>query len=180
MPLQPVELASLRPFPLPKLLKNLPAQFLADFSRLYELVQGFVEELPKYRETQAQIVDVANQQIELVNEIVQILEEYEAKSAHISRQLKTMEELYREFLNLETYQYQLLSSNFNQNFLRTKFGRLAEASDKESMLLVRNKKSMAELDLTSFLLEFKQKRKEYHLRKEKLNRWEEDRVSGFI
>lgn len=179
-PLRPTTIDELAPFPLPKQLENLPPQLLADFALLYELVRGFTLLLPQYREAEAKAVEEINQQVGMINEIIVLLEDYDGQSGRISQLLKTMDELYREFLNLETYQFQLLTSNFNQNFTRLKLTKLAAASDKEAVQLVRSHKSADESDLTALLLLFKEKRKQYHVRKEKLNRWEEDRVSGFI
>lgn len=178
--LRPVTIDTLAPFPLPKLLENLPPQLLADFSLLYELVRGFILLLPQYGEADARAVEAISQQVGLINEIIVVLQDYDTQSSRISLLLKTMDELYREFLNLETYQFQLLTSNFNQNFLRLKFTKLVGASDKEAMQLVRDRKTPEDGELGPLLQQFKEKRKVYHVRREKLNRWDEDRVSGFI
>lgn len=178
--LQSTTIDTLTPFPLPKQLENLPPQLLADFSLLYELVRGFTLLLPQYAEAESKVVEAINVQVGVINEIIVLLEDYDSQSKQIAHLLKMMDELYREFLNLETYQFQLLTSNFNQNFLRLKLTKLATESDNEAAQLIRNHKNANEADLTTLLQQFKEKRKHYHVRKEKLNRWEEDRVSGFI
>lgn len=178
--LQRVTIDTLKPFPLPKLLENLPPQLLADFSLLYELVRGFTLQLPQYTEADAKVIKAISQQVGLINEIITLLQKYGSESSRISLLLKTIDKLYREFLNLETYQFQLLTSNFNQNFLRLKFTKLVGEADRQAVEYVRNHKNTNEVDITTLLHNFKEQRKQYHVGKEKLNRWEEDRVSGFI
>lgn len=175
-----LEIKELKPFPLDVSLGNLPSNLLQQFAELYELVKGYTRSLPAYQTFEADLIATIDAQISTINEIIALLEEYTAVSLTISGQVKTMEDIYKEFINLETYQYQLLSSNFNQNFLKLKFAKLTVASDADSVALVSDFRKSPGKDLSSFLREFKDGRKLYHLRKEKLNRWNEERVGGFI
>lgn len=73
-----------------------------------------------------------------------------------------------------------MSSTFNEELLKHKFRKLIERNDEESRDLVKNINSSEVTDeqLVDTLELFKQSRKTYHFKKEKLNRWEEQRVSG--
>lgn len=80
----------------------------------------------------------------------------------------------------------LSSSNFNQDNLKAKFKKLIEENNQESLDIVKNfndRSHGSEISDESFgtmIENFKNSRKLYHFRKEKLNRWEEERVSGFL
>ena len=96
---------------------------------------------------------------------------------------KSINIIYQEFLNLETYQYQLLSNNFNQDILKLKFKKLLEKTNQDSLNIVKNyheKGESTDDDFNNMIENFKESRKLYHSRKEKLYRWEEERVSGFV
>lgn len=178
--LQHLTLRQLEPFPLPKNLAVLPALFLEEFSLLYELVKGYVKSLTTYTQFEAELTSALDKSIEMLNKIIATLAEYQQVGPAMADQVKKIEKLYEEFTNLETYQYQLLSSNYNQNLLRSKYSKLAAASDDEATQIIKNYRGNSEEDLQTFLLRFKDSRKAYHLRREKLSRWEEERVSGFI
>lgn len=175
----PIAIEGLKPYPLARTLENLPPNLLEEFTQLYELVRGYTKSLQAYEKFEKHLVAIVEKQISTVNDIIVILQEYNGTSQAITGQIHTMEELYKEFINLETYQYQLLSSNFNQSFLKLKFSKLTSASDVASMELVHDHKKNPG-DLSTFLQDFKNKRKLYHLRQEKLNRWNEERISGFF
>lgn len=176
---QPLTIALLHAFPLPRTLEVLPPHVLQDFSRQYDLVKGYIKQLDAYTQTETNLRNIIHEQISTINKIIGLLDAYEKNSSAIASAISKMNELYKEFLNYETYQYQLLSSNFNQNFLKLKFSKLTSASDEESMNAVKEYRNSGDLLLT-FLQDFRQKRKLYHLLKEKLNRWDEERISGLI
>jgi len=142
-------------------------------------VKGYIKQLDAYTQTETNLRNIIHEQISTINKIIGLLDAYEKNSSAIASAISKMNELYKEFLNYETYQYQLLSSNFNQNFLKLKFSKLTSASDEESMNAVKEYRNSGEL-LLNFLQDFRQKRKLYHLLKEKLNRWDEERISGLI
>lgn len=178
---QPLNIELLKAFPLPRTLEALPPHILQDFAKQYELVKGYVKLLPSYQQLETDLRTVVQAQVDTLNEVIGLLDEYRKNSNAISDNLKKMEQLYQEFLNYETYQYQLMSSNFNQNFLKLKFSKLASASNQESVDVVRSyRNDPEEKSLAAFLQQFRQSRKQYHLLKEKLNRWDEERISGLI
>lgn len=183
MPIQPITIEKLKPFPLPKELATLPSSLIDQLSSLYELTTGFVTSLETYKTHEQEVVDAVNKNISTINDIVDLLSEYETRSEVIAGLIKQLEQLYKEFLALETRQFQLLSANYNTNVLRTKLEKLAKESDANSSLLARSymqtKDSLAN-DLLLFLHTFKDSRKEYHLRRERLYRWEEERVAGLL
>lgn len=170
-----LSLPQLNPFPLPKQLEALPPQLLEAFTQLYELVRGYVQQLPSYEEKKREIVNTVGTLIDHINSITQSLESYSATRTVIEGQIHQLQKLYQEFVNLETIQYQLLSSNFNQDLLRRKFHKLVDASHTESLRLCQPSDNIEQS-----LRKFKEARVTYHLRKEKLNRWDEERVSGFM
>lgn len=177
----PISIELLSAFPLPRTLEALPPQILRDFAAQYDLVKGYVKLLPQYQDFESELHNVVQSQIKTLNDVIILLDQYNENSAAITENLRKMDELYKEFLNYETYQYQLMSSNFNQNFLKLKFAKLVSASDAESIDTVKLfKAGLDDKNMTVFLQLFRQKRKLYHLLKEKLNRWDEERISGLI
>ncbi|KAM9921715.1 hypothetical protein OXX59_006327 [Metschnikowia pulcherrima] len=177
--LQPLSIEQLRPFPLEKSLQSLPQKFQDEFASSYELVKGYTRNLEAYRALEEQARQAINDTLATINSISVVLEEYERNSDTIVKQVEKLDALYKEFLTLETLQYQLLSSNYDQSFLKIKYAKLVAESDRQSDEIVDGYRNSGG-DMSSFLLRFKDSRKAYHGRKEKLNRWEEDRVSGFI
>lgn len=182
---QPLTLQQLQPFPLPSQLNSLPPAIVQQFSELYELIRGYVKGLATYKKFELELVTRINEQIDRLNEILKLLENYRNVGDTIVEQINKINTLFNEFVSLETYQYQLLSSNFSQDFLKKKFVKLVEANNQESNQIITQFKSSGTGDLDNeefrkFLADFKASRKTYHLRKEKLNRWNEERVSGFI
>ncbi|WPK25370.1 hypothetical protein PUMCH_002682 [Australozyma saopauloensis] len=179
--LQPLNINQLQPFPLLKELSALPSHLLNQFAALYELTKGYVVSLDTYGSHQQDIVNRINENVDLLNRILELISDYNACSQQISRLAQRLELLYRQFLELETAQYQLLSSNYNTNVLKSKFERFARGSDATSSSMAKSYATTgAERDLLQFLREFKDSRKEYHMQREKLNRWEEERVSGLF
>lgn len=175
---QPLNIELLRPFPLPRTLEALPAHILQELSSHYELVKGYTKLLQTYQDLETQLRSTVQTQISTLNKIIVLLDDYNENSAAISANIKKMELLYKEFMNYETYQYQLMSSNFNQNVLKLKYSKLVSASDAASLEVIKSHQNSD--NFSSLLQQFRQSRKEYHLLKEKLNRWDEERISGLI
>lgn len=171
----------LQPIPLPKAIESLPSKNVQEFLNNNELLGGYIKTLKGYQEKRAQIVSKL-QLIGAVHEtICQLIKDYVALSQKMVDQIKAIQQMYQEFTNLEVIQYQLLSSNFNQDFLiKNKFSKLIDANHEQSVDIVRKMKQTSETEFNNSLAQFRASRKTYHLRKEKLNRWNEERVSGFI
>ena len=112
--IQPLTLKTLEPYPLPKYLDSLPISIIEQFAQLHNLVLGYIKQLPTYEKLNDTVLEALNWQISKLNEISGILKSYNATGAQIKEQIAKLNSLYSEFINLETYQYQLLSSNFNQ------------------------------------------------------------------
>lgn len=182
--IQPLTLKTLEPFPLPKYLDSLPVSIIEQFIQLHSLVLGYIKQLPAYQKWNETILETLNWQITNLNEISSILKTYNGTGMLIKEKMAKLNSLYSEFINLETYQYQLLSSNFNQEFLKNKFHKVIVENDQESKKLVKEFKGSSSDDFenlfNNLIKDFRSSRKTYHLRKEKLNRWNEERVSGFI
>lgn len=180
--IQPLAIGQLQAFPLPKYLDSLPHKTLNEFSQLYELVRGYIKGLEGYKIYKESVVTRINDQIAQLNQIIVLLESYSATSKKIDENLATVNRLYNEFINLETIQYQLLSSNFDVGFLKQKYAGLVRESDQKLVDFIKAfpGKAAGEDETALFLRQFREERKTYHMRREKLHRWNEERVGGFI
>lgn len=177
----PLTIGKLRPFPLPKELVNLPSTVIEQLSSLYELTQGFVLSLETYHNHEKEVFRAIDDNVNTLNRIIDLLHEYCARADQIAEHVEQMETLYREFLSLETQQYQLLSGNFNTDLLKVRFEKLVQELDQKSLVVARSfQLELSLAGLLRFLQEFKDTRKGYHMRKEKLNRWEEERIGGLF
>ncbi|KAG2735702.1 hypothetical protein G9P44_001916 [Scheffersomyces stipitis] len=186
-PIEPLTLGDLKAFPLPKYIEALPTANLHEFLGDESLVKGYVKELESYRNHQERILaQLRASQHKLQEQILDdLIHKYRKIVDQIMAQMNRITSLYQEYRNLEMYQYQLLSSNFNRDFLiRTKFGNLISRNNQESIDLVKKFHSSVGEDgdvenkVNDLVTSFRASRREYHLRKEKLNRWNEERVSG--
>lgn len=183
MNVRPLTLTQLKPFPLPKELRNLPHDVLQLFVSLYDLTKGYVLSLQTYKDHENEVVRAIDHNIQTLNRIITLLKEYNLHADTILALAKDLERLYREFLVLETQQYQLLSTNYNASVLKKKFERLTDECDARTVVMARSYLRSDDVlanDLLLFLHNFKDSRKEYHMRKEKLNRWDEERISGLL
>ena len=175
----------LKSLPLPKNLELLPNRSFEEFVNDKELVQGYVKQLDTYKKEQEELLKQLSTIDHLLpNEISQLIKNYKEVTNKILQQIQSIQIIYQEFLNLETYQYQMLSSNYNQQTLKNKFKLLIEQNNQESFQLIKqldtSKPELNESEFAQFIDAFRSSRKEYHYRKEKLNRWNEERVSGFL
>ncbi|CAH2351567.1 hypothetical protein CLIB1423_04S00958 [[Candida] railenensis] len=172
----------LKPFPLPKQLSTLPEHVLREFSQSYELVNGYVQSLPQFKGYQEVVVQELNQQIHKINVCCELLNEYSEVAERIKNQTQSLNSSYGEWTNLETIQYQLLSANFNQESLKKKFEKHLNETNQQSYDEIKKFKnsSQSESDFADFVENFRKQRKTYHSKKEKMNRWNEERVTGFV
>lgn len=177
--IEPLRTDRLQALPLPKQLKLLPPNMLEQFVQLYQLVLGYVKTLKGYETWKQEVVGVLNEQIGKLNRIIEILEEYQGYGTKIDEQIHQIEQKFQEFVNLETYQYQLLSSNFNQDFLKQKYRKMIDKDGQEANDIVK-RHGTGDDELNELVQEFRASRKQYHRRKEVLNRWNQERVSGFV
>ncbi|KAK6465392.1 hypothetical protein DFJ63DRAFT_310488 [Scheffersomyces coipomensis] len=189
--IEPFKIDQLQPFPLPKSLEGLPNANFEQFINNEELIKGYIKDLETYKTHQDTIVDRLSQLQGVIKQEIldQLLTQYINQIQIIKNQLKSIHQIYQDFLNLETYQYQLLSSNFNQDYLiKNKFTKLIESNKEDSMQIIKkfgskntgDDSNIDEGEFNELIGKFKQSRQLYHLRKEKLNRFNEERVSGFI
>lgn len=168
----------LNPLPVPKQLESLPRKFADEFLSSYEIIQGFVKSTSSYATAQQEALQLIDATIAVINSIIELLAQYEENTELIKGNAKRIDSLYKRFLDLETVQYQLLSANYDQNFLRLKLEKAANKIGVDSRSIAQERKS--DDDLQTFLTRFKSTRKQYHSRREKLNRWNEERISGFF
>lgn len=180
---KPLTIAQLKPFPLPKEVRDLPPEIFQQLISLYDLIKGYVLSLQTYKDHEHSLVKAIDHNVQTLNRILVLLEEYNAHSDTILALAKDLERLYREFLILETQQYQLLSTNYNIEVLKKKYERLIDECDADSVARARSyvqEDDVLANKLLLFLHTFKDARKEYHIRKEKLNRWDEERIGGLM
>ena len=172
----------LQPFPLPKSIESLPSKNIEEFISNNELVGGYIKSLKGYYDKRTEILDKLQLISTVQDTVSKLIHDYVELSQKMVEHIKSIQQMYQEFINLEVIQYQLLSSNFNQEFLiKNKFSKLIAANHQESIEVLKKLKEIAsETDFNNSLAQFRASRKSYHLRKEKLNRWNEERVSGFI
>ncbi|KAL7662859.1 VPS37 C-terminal domain-containing protein [[Candida] zeylanoides] len=177
--ISPLRIEDLRPLPLSHL-SVLPRPLLREFCKSHELVAGYIRSLPAHRTHTAAVNDELTRQVNLLNECVALLARYNEISARISEQVSALQSIHHEWINLETIQYQLLSSNFNSETLKRKFKKLVNDADATSAQSVQQYRNASDVELADFARQFKERRKLYHGRLEKLNRWNEERVTGFV
>lgn len=180
--LQPLTIGQLQAFPLPKYLDSLPQKTLNEFSQLYDLIKGYIKGLEGYKIYNNTVISKLDDQVAQLNQIIVLLESYSATSKQIDENIKVVNQLYNEFINLETIQYQLLSSNFDVGFLKQKYAGLVRENDQKLLELVKgfSGKTADEDETALFLRQFRAERKKFHVRREKLHRWNEERVGGFV
>ncbi|EGW31565.1 uncharacterized protein SPAPADRAFT_62174 [Spathaspora passalidarum NRRL Y-27907] len=175
-PLNPLQDSELNAFPLPKNLELLPNSNIKEFVENKELIQGYIKQLEAYKHHQSKLLKKLSTVDELLSkDITQLIEQYQQLIVKITQQIQSISTIYQEFVNLETIQYQLLSSNFNSENLKHKFAKLTED---ESKFDFGDSKENGEF--SDFIERFRANRRVYHYRKEKLNRWNEERVGGFL
>ncbi|KAG7195300.1 uncharacterized protein KQ657_003826 [Scheffersomyces spartinae] len=174
------DIIALKPFPLPKYIDLLPVGVIQEFSLLYELVKGYIELLLTFTVYKQELAERLQEQTERINKIIDLVGRYDDLSNHIEEQLREVRRLFDEFNSLEVVQYQLLLANFNLNFIKRKYEQMVEESDTQSRecILKYRDHTIGEEQLGYFVKEFRAKRLEYHSRKLKLERWNEDRISG--
>lgn len=178
---QEFDIIALKPFPLPRYIDVLPVGVIQEFSLLYDLVKGYVELLQTFTEYKEVLKKRLNEQTARINDIIDLVERYDEMASHIEEQLKEVRHLFDEFNSLEVVQYQLLLANFNLNIIKRKYEQMVEDSNTESHECIqqyREGRTPTDDRLADFVRDFRSKRLEYHLRKLKLNRWNEDRISG--
>lgn len=186
-PIYPITLEQLQVFPLPRSIELLPEAIIFEFARTAELLNGHLQSLSSYKTFSQEVVDRVETIIETYEKTIELIGEYDALAVHIKSQLTELQQLYRDFTNSQVIQYQLLANNYNLDYLiKVKFKNIIDLNSNESIDLVKqfhrdvDSSDKFELDLNKFVSDFKTSRSQYHLRKEKLNRWNEERVSGAL
>ncbi|RLV94124.1 hypothetical protein JA1_001912 [Spathaspora sp. JA1] len=175
-PLNPLQDSELNALPLPKTLELLPNSNFKEFVENKQLIQGYIKQLEAYKLHQTKLLKkLSTVDVLLSKDITELIEQYQQLIVKISQQIQNISIIYQEFVNLETIQYQLLSSNFNSENLKHKFAKLIEDEQKYQIGDVKD-----EGEFSEFIDQFRANRRIYHYRKEKLNRWNEERVGGFL
>ncbi|PVH22592.1 hypothetical protein CXQ85_005164 [Candidozyma haemuli] len=165
---------------IPQEIKSLPEEYQSRIISSQNLLKGYVTSFSEYQEVEKVVACDLEGLISTLNDIIGMISSYKIVFQDIKRRLLLMNDLYKEFISLETYQYQLLSSSFHQSYLRLKFKESLDELQASTMSTCRQGASIPTNKVNSFLDEFTTSRRKYHLKQEKYNRWTEERVSGFV
>lgn len=155
---------SLQDVDLTQELVSLPLDNLRQFGKDHEKVKGFVQSSQEARDHRAQLCREVNTQVEMLSKVMSLLEDYKKVSGTIQYKLKQLDGLQKEFLDLETTEYQLLAANFNSNAIESKLGLYIDQLDQRSQRLAQDLSTASdEITLHSTLKAFQEARREYHL-----------------
>lgn len=166
-------------FPISDDLRNLPDEYQTNFCKEHSLLLGYVTSAPFYEDFRAGLLSLLSALEPKIQQLLMMIREYLSISTRIHNQIILLDQIYKEFIALETYQFQLLASNFNQNVLKQKLKSNTETEASSTTVSICQNDSSASTLLDS-LHRFKASRKSHHLRQEKLHRWTDERVSGFV
>lgn len=147
---------------------SLPSEIVNQLTEAQELI-GYIKSHDEYRNQFTLIITQIDNNITKVKQLVTLIKQYDTISDEINDLTKQVNDIYNKFVNNEIIQYKLLSTNFDSNFLKQKY-----------TTMMNQDTIHYNGDLETTIKEFKSARKLYHLRREKINRWNEDRVTGFI
>lgn len=160
-------------------LRNLPDEYQMNFCKDHNLLLGYVTSAPIYEDFRAGLLSLLGALEPKIKHLLVMITEYLNISTRIQSQIILLDQIFKEFITLETYQFQLLASNFNQNVLRQKLRSNTETEASNiTVSACQNDSSMP--TFLGSLHRFKASRKSHHLRQEKLHRWTDERVSGFV
>lgn len=152
----------------------LPAANLQKLIDDPRLISGYIKQSQQFIQYVESIAATLDEDSSKLLQVQTLIDKYQAISQTITRQLTQILQIYQEFINLQAIQYKLLLI-FNQDYLMKKFERQLEDRAQKSHESI----DYDDAELT-YIARFRQERKQYHLQKEKLNRWKEERVTGFI
>ncbi|KAM3122456.1 hypothetical protein ACQ2H7_004368 [Candidozyma auris] len=161
-----------------KQITNLTPEYKRYFLGSYDLIRGYALLSSDYRKLEEQLISLLDSFCETLMGTIHLLTDYNYYSTEIRNNINVLEKLYKNFIELQTHQFQLLSSNFNQSFLRSRIKKLIDQDDEATLDWYRTQKKKE--PVTGILEEFKAMRKTHHLRSEKLYRWQEERPSSFL
>lgn len=160
-------------------LRNLPDEYQVNFCKDHSLLFGYVASVRIYEDFREELLNLLGALEPKIKHLLVMIREYLNTSTRIHSQIILLDQTFKEFITLETYQFQLLASNFNQKVLRHKFRSNTE-TEATSITVSGCENDSSMPTLLDSLHRFKASRKSHHLRQEKLHRWTDERVSGFV
>lgn len=162
------------------LISALPDTIQRELISTDNLFEGYVFAIPENAKLEESLRTTTRQNLDQLLEIKTLIKRYNELDDDIKQRVQKLDELYKEYLTHETIQYQYLSSNFNQDSLKSKLVRSLAEEQKELLNMLRLSKASND-DMTIYVLnDFRSKRKQLHLKREKIYRWNEERVGGFL
>lgn len=159
---------------IPKSVQLLPNTSLQAIINDPQLITSFITQSQEFIDYINQLLMKIDADSSKLLKIQTLIDQYQTITNQVTNQLTDLNDIYQKYNNLQTIQYQLLL-NFNQSYLLNKFDKNVSELNQSSLKTIDSNDN----DL-KFILEFRQSRKNYHLQREKLNRWKEERVSGFV
>lgn len=161
-------------------IRNLPDEYQEYLLNNNDLLVGYIATLHRYNEVENSLLASLENLTQRIQQIILMIYDYKSVTDRIQTQVHLLDNAFKEFLSLETYQYQLLASNYNHGRLKQKLK--SNIEDYKTRLATPSVEPVndAANGISHALNNFKNNRKLHHLTQEKLYRWMEERVSGFV
>lgn len=161
-------------------IKNLPDEYQEYLFRNDDLLVGYILSLHRYSELENSLLESLEHLTQMIQQIQVMFHDYRSVTDRIQDQVHLLDNAFKEFLSLETYQYQLLASNYHQGSLKQRLKSNIEEYKTRSAGISMEFVNDSANSISHVLNNFKNNRKVHHLTQEKLYRWMEERVSGFV
>lgn len=116
-----------------KQITNLTPEYKRYFLGLYDLIRGYALLSSDYRKLEEQLISLLDSFCETLIGTIHLLTDYNYYSTEIRNHINVLEKLYKNFVELQTHQFQLLSSNFNQSFMRLRIKKLIDQDDEATL-----------------------------------------------
>ncbi|ODQ82956.1 hypothetical protein BABINDRAFT_164675 [Babjeviella inositovora NRRL Y-12698] len=178
---------AINPTPFPKYFSSLPRDSLNELRSEPTLLSGYVKTHPSFTKHEAAHVNLIDEQIAELRSLADRLLALRARYQMLNDEaLPEFVQHRASWQSLELEMYRNLE-RFNLNHLKSRMREAIAEANAYSLLMVdavieehQDKDEMKEKDLQQFLRDYKQTRILYHSRKERSNRWAENRVGGAI
>lgn len=159
---------------------SLPVEIQKEILKDESLIKGIIGGTEECKEMEGKLQGDIEENIKQLKQVKELMKKYEGIDEKIKKKVQKIDELHKEFMSHETIQYQYLSNNFNGEFLKTKLMKAIKWDIEEAKMTIKQVKNGDNQEFGDLLEKFKNQRKSVHLKQEKMNRWNEERVSGFL
>ncbi|KAK9470521.1 uncharacterized protein V1510DRAFT_369971, partial [Dipodascopsis tothii] len=163
---------------LPPSIQNKSKQELVDLMANEDLLFSiFCETHPVVQAVTKQIADLAAQAEDLSTNILSRRETLVATRARAEKELHEAREIERHWQERERQMYAALKP-FSSTALHNRLQIATKEADSVSESLATSFLDDGYMDIADFVKDYRRERKLYHLRKERKQRWDEERVAG--